>query len=222
MNVIAHPSPLAADLEAGLDAGLDTLGLAMPCDARDKLLDYVALLAKWNGTYNLTAIRDPQAMLASHLLDSLSIARHVKPGRLLDVGAGGGLPSIPLAIWAAAALPDLRITALDSNHKKAAFLRQAKAELKLANLEVAGERVEAWEPTAQFTQIVSRAFSDLYEFFHLTAHLATPECEWLAMKGVHPHEEIAQLPKECKLDRVVALKVPGLDAERHLVVLKRP
>ena len=161
-------------------------------------------------------------MLASHLLDSLSIARHVKPGRLLDVGAGGGLPSIPLAIWAAAALPDLRITALDSNHKKAAFLRQAKAELKLANLEVAGERVEAWEPTAQFTQIVSRAFSDLYEFFHLTAHLATPECEWLAMKGVHPHEEIAQLPKECKLDRVVALKVPGLDAERHLVVLKRP
>ncbi len=222
MNVIAHPSPLAADLEAGLDAGLDTLGLAMPCDARDKLLDYVALLAKWNGTYNLTAIRDPQAMLASHLLDSLSIARHVKPGCLLDVGAGGGLPSIPLAIWAAAALPDLRITALDSNHKKAAFLRQAKAELKLANLEVAGERVEAWEPTAQFTQIVSRAFSDLYEFFHLTAHLATPECEWLAMKGVHPHEEIAQLPKECKLDRVVALKVPGLDAERHLVVLKRP
>ena len=222
MNVIAHPSPLAADLEAGLDAGLDALGLAMPCDARDKQLDYVALLAKWNGTYNLTAIRDPQAMLASHLLDSLSIARHVKPGRLLDVGAGGGLPSIPLAIWAAAALPDLRITALDSNHKKAAFLRQAKAELKLANLEVAGERVEAWEPTAQFTQIVSRAFSDLYEFFHLTAHLATPECEWLAMKGVHPHEEIAQLPKECKLDRVVALKVPGLDAERHLVVLKRP
>lgn len=222
MNTIAQPSPLAAELEAGLDAGLDAMGMAMPCDARDKLLDYVALLAKWNGTYNLTAIREPQAMLASHLLDSLSIGRYIKPGRLLDVGAGGGLPSIPLAIWAAAALPELKITALDSNHKKAAFLRQAKAELKLTNLEVAGERVEAWEPPAKFTQVVSRAFSDLFEFFHLTAHLATPDAEWLAMKGVHPHEEIAQLPAQCRLDRVIALKVPGLDAERHLVVLKRP
>ena len=222
MNMTTHPSPVSAELETGLDAGLDTMGLAMPCDGRDKLLDYVALLVKWNATYNLTAIRDPQAMLASHLLDSLSIARYIKPGLLLDVGAGGGLPSIPLAIWAAAALPELRVTALDSNHKKAAFLRQAKAELKLANLEVAPERVEAWQPSARFGQIVSRAFSDLYEFFHLTEHLAAPDAEWLAMKGVHPHEEIAQLPAQCRLDRVIALKVPGLDAERHLVVLKRP
>ncbi len=222
MNMTTHPSPVSAELETGLDAGLDKMGLAMPCDARDKLLDYVALLVKWNATYNLTAIRDPQAMLAAHLLDSLSIARYIKPGRLLDVGAGGGMPSIPLAIWAAEALPELRVTALDSNHKKSAFLRQAKAELKLANLDVAAERVEAWQPPAKFTQIVSRAFSDLYEFFHLTEHLATPDAEWLAMKGVHPHEEIAQLPKECRLDRVIALQVPGLDAERHLVVLKRP
>ncbi len=207
---------------ASLDAGLEQLGLALPCEARDKLNAYIALLAKWNGTYNLTAIRDPEAMVAAHLLDSLALVRYLKPGNLLDVGAGGGLPSIPVAIWAAAALPDLKVTALDSNHKKAAFLRQAKAELNLANLEVCGERVEAWEPPVKFGQIVSRAFSDLYEFFHLTAPVAAPGAVWLAMKGVHPHEEIAQLPPECKLDRVIPLKVPGLDAERHLVLLTRP
>ena len=204
-----------------LETGLDQLGLALPCDARDKLNAYVTLLAKWNGTYNLTAIRDQEAMVSGHLLDSLAIVRYLKPGNLIDVGAGGGLPSIPVAIWAAAALPDLKVTALDSNHKKAAFLRQAKAELKLANLDVSGERVEAWEPPVKYGQIISRAFSDLYEFFHLTTPVAAPDAVWLAMKGVHPHEEIAQLPPECKLDQVIKLKVPGLNAERHLVILRR-
>ena len=211
----------AAPANANLGAGLDKLGLALPCEARNKLNAYVALLAKWNGTYNLTAIRDPEAMVSAHLLDSLAIVRYLKPGNLIDVGAGGGLPSIPVAIWAAAALPDLKITALDSNHKKAAFLRQAKAELKLTNLDVSGERVEAWEPPVKYGQIVSRAFSDLYEFFHLTAPVAAPDAVWLAMKGVHPHEEIAQLPPECKLEQVIPLKVPGLEAARHLVLLKR-
>jgi 16S rRNA (guanine527-N7)-methyltransferase len=208
------------ELAPALEAGLDELGLAMPCEARDKLLAYVDLLAKWNGTYNLTAIRDRAQMVSLHLLDSLCVARYVKAGRLLDVGSGGGLPGIPLAIYAAVGLPDLHITVLDSNHKKAAFLRQAKAELKLTNLDVANERVEAWEPPAKFTQIVSRAFSDLYEFFHLTEQLGAPGCEWLAMKGVHPHDEIAQLPAQCKLEQVHALKVPGVAAERHLVVLR--
>ena len=211
----------AVPANANLDAGLDQMGLALPCDARDKLNAYIALLAKWNGTYNLTAIRDPEAMVSAHLLDSLAIVRYLKPGNLLDVGAGGGLPSIPVAIWAEAALPNLKVTALDSNHKKAAFLRQAKAELKLTNLDVCGERVEAWEPPVKYGQIVSRAFSDLYEFFHLTAPVAAPDAVWLAMKGVHPHEEIAQLPPECKLDQVIKLKVPGLEAERHLVLLRR-
>ena len=211
----------AASANANLDAGLDKMGLALPCDARDKLNAYIALLAKWNGTYNLTAIREPEAMVSAHLLDSLAIVRYLKPGNLIDVGAGGGLPSIPVAIWAAAALPDLKITALDSNHKKAAFLRQAKAELKLTNLDVSGERVEAWEPPVKYGQIVSRAFSDLYEFFHLTAPVAAPDAVWLAMKGVHPHEEIAQLPPECKLEQVIPLQVPGLEAARHLVLLKR-
>lgn len=211
---------MSTDIAPALQAGLDQLGLALPCGASDKLLAYVELLAKWNATYNLTAIRERSQMVSLHLLDSLSLVRYLKPGRLLDVGSGGGLPGIPLAIWAAAGLPGLSVTVLDSNHKKAAFLRQAKAELKLDNLEVACERVEVWQPEAKFTQIVSRAFSDLYEFFHLTAHLGAPGCEWLAMKGVHPHDEIAQLPPECKLDQVHTLKVPGLDAERHLVVLR--
>ena len=222
MNSAVPAAPDSSATSPPLDAGLEQLGLALPCEARDKLNAYIGLLAKWNGTYNLTAIRDPQAMVSAHLLDSLAIVRYLKPGNLLDVGAGGGLPSIPVAIWAAAALPDLKVTALDSNHKKAAFLRQAKAELKLTNLDVCGERVEAWEPPVKYGQIVSRAFSDLYEFFHLTAPVAAPDAVWLAMKGVHPHEEIAQLPPECKLDRVIALNVPGLDAERHLVLLQRP
>jgi 16S rRNA (guanine527-N7)-methyltransferase len=211
---------MSHELSPALDAGLEQLGLALPCEARDKLLAYVDLLAKWNGTYNLTAIRDRAQMVNLHLLDSLTVARYIKPGRLLDVGSGGGLPGIPLAIFAGAGLPDLKITVLDSNHKKAAFLRQAKAELKLDNLEVAGDRVEAWQPSAKYSQIVSRAFSDLYEFFHLTELLAAPGCEWLAMKGVHPHDEIAQLPAPCRLDTVHTLKVPGVDAERHLVVLR--
>jgi 16S rRNA (guanine527-N7)-methyltransferase len=210
-----------------LEAGLDALGMAMPCEARDKLAAYLDLLAKWNTTFNLTAIRDRQQMVSHHLLDSLSVARHIESGSLLDVGSGGGLPGIPLAIWAEAALPDLKITVLDSNHKKSAFLRQAQIELKLGNLAVCGERVEAWKPDAPFGQIISRAFSDLYEFFHLTRHLAAgvdqqpPHgARWLAMKGVHPHEEIGHLPAECRMEQVHRLKVPGLDAERHLVVLR--
>lgn len=210
-----------------LEAGLDGVGMALPCDARAKLAAYVDLLVKWNATFNLTAIRDRQQMVSHHLLDSLSVARYIEAGTLLDVGSGGGLPGIPLAIWAEAALPGLKVTVLDSNHKKAAFLRQAQIELKLANLAVCGERVEAWKPDVPFDQIISRAFSDLHEFFHLTRHLAASDAQnplhgtrWLAMKGVHPHEEIAHLPPECRLEQVYKLKVPGLDAERHLVVLR--
>jgi 16S rRNA (guanine527-N7)-methyltransferase len=210
-----------------LEDGLDALGVAMPCAARDKLTEYLDLLAKWNATFNLTAIRERNQMVSHHLLDSLSVARYIKPGRLLDVGAGGGLPGVVLAIWAEACLPGLAVTVLDANHKKAAFLRQAQIALKLDNLDVCGERVEAWKPPQLFDQIISRAFSDLYEFFHLTRELAAPATAampagacWLAMKGIHPHEEIAHLPSECLLEQVHRLKVPGLDAERHLVVLR--
>jgi 16S rRNA (guanine527-N7)-methyltransferase len=210
-----------------LDAGLEAMGMAMPCAARDKLTAYLELLAKWNATFNLTAIRDRQQMVSHHLLDSLSVARYIEDSNLLDVGSGGGLPGIPLAIWAEASLPGLKVTVLDSNHKKSAFLRQAQIELKLANLDVCGERVEAFKPALAYGQIISRAFSDLYEFFHLTRHLAATPAQlapqgarWLAMKGVHPHEEIAHLPAECHMEQVHRLKVPGLEAERHLVVLR--
>ena len=211
---------MSASLASALSAGVEEMGLALPCAARDRLIAYVDLLIKWNVTYNLTAIRDPAQMVSHHLLDSLSVARFLRPGQILDVGSGGGLPGIPLAIYAAAGLPALSITVLDSNHKKAAFLRQAKIDLKLDNLEVCGERVESWRPPRPFGQIISRAFSDLYEFFHLTREVATPDCQWLAMKGVHPHEEIVQLPATCTLEQVHRLRVPGLAAERHLVVLR--
>ena len=210
-----------AELQSGLEQGLEAMGLALPCAAREKLVSYIELLAKWNATYNLTAIRDRAQMVSHHLLDSLALARFLKPGRLLDVGSGGGLPGIVLAIWAEAAMPPLEVTVLDANHKKAAFLRQAKAELKLDRVEVCDERVEAWHPATGFGQITSRAFSDLGEFFQLTRHLAIgDETRWLAMKGVHPHEEIAQLPPECAVEAVHRLAVPGLAGERHLVVMK--
>ncbi len=212
---------------AMLDAGIEHLGLALPGAARVKLAMYLALLAKWNATYNLTAIRDRDQMLSHHLLDSLSVAKHIVAGSILDVGSGGGLPGIPLALWAETCMPGLRVTVLDSNHKKAAFLRQAQIELKLANLEVCGERVENWQPPQRFDQIISRAFSDLGEFFQLTRHLGSapsavqPDgARWLAMKGVHPHEELQHLPADCRLDQVHRLVVPGLEAERHLVVLR--
>ena len=212
---------------ASIDAAVSTLGLALPCQAREKLTAYLALLAKWNATYNLTAIRDINEMVSHHLLDSLSIARYIKPGRLLDVGSGGGLPGVPLAIWGESCLPGLHVTVLDANHKKAAFLRQVKIDLTLANLEVCGERVESWKPEQRYDQIVSRAFSDLSEFFQLTRHLGAPRiaggaegARWLAMKGVHPHEEIHNLAPPCVLEQVARLKVPGLDAERHLVVMR--
>jgi 16S rRNA (guanine527-N7)-methyltransferase len=138
------------------------------------------------------------------------------------------MPGVVLALWARDALHGLHVTVLDANHKKAAFLRQAKIELKLEHLGVVGERVEAFRPAQPFGQIISRAFSDLGEFVSLTRHLgagrverAPDGCEWLAMKGVHPHEEIAQLPPDMQVARVHRLKVPGLEAERHLVVLHR-
>ena len=212
---------------AMLDAGIEQLGLSLPGAARAKLMLYLDLLAKWNATYNLTAIRDRDQMVSHHLLDSLSVTKYIVEGSILDVGSGGGLPGIPLALWAEACLPGLRITVLDSNHKKSAFLRQAQIELELANLDVCGERVENWQPSQRFDQIISRAFSDLGEFFHLTHHLGCSSsvamvdgARWLAMKGVHPHEELQHLPADCQFEQVHRLQVPGLQAERHLVVLR--
>jgi 16S rRNA (guanine527-N7)-methyltransferase len=204
-------------IETRLAEGLATLGIPLDASARSKLVAFLRLLEKWNKVHNLTAVREPGRMVALHLLDCLAILPHVAGARtLLDVGTGGGLPGIPLAI----ARPDLAVTLLDSSHKKATFLRQAKAELALANVEIVCERAENWHPEARYDVVVSRAFAELADFVAQAAHLAAPGGTLLAMKGVDPIDEIARVPPTHRVDGVVALHVPTLDAQRHLVRLK--
>lgn len=201
-------------LQEKLSQGLQALDIELDDATQAKLLDYLALLQKWNKVHNLTAVRDPNDMVTLHLLDSLSVLPHIKLGRLLDVGSGAGLPGIPLAI----VRPDLQVTVMDSNHKKASFMRQAKAVLGIGNLEVTCGRVEEFRPQHKFDMVISRAFSDLAEFMRLTSHLCAEGGVWLAMKGVYPHEELAQVHGRNAV--VVPLTVPGLEAQRHLVFLK--
>ncbi|MBA2690258.1 MAG: 16S rRNA (guanine(527)-N(7))-methyltransferase RsmG, partial [Burkholderiales bacterium] len=183
-----------------------------------KLIDYIGLLAKWNKVHNLTAIRRQEQMISHHLLDSLAILPALEgKHKLLDVGSGGGLPGIPLALVESR----LKVTLLDSSHKKTAFLRQSKAELGLTNVEVACARVEAWRPAEKFDVIVSRAFADLAEFAASAGWLLAPGGQLLAMKGVYPFEEIAALHPDFQVSKVVSLQVPGLDAARHLVILNK-
>lgn len=203
-------------VESQLKAGIAALGLALPEGAEQKLLAYLALLDKWNRVYNLTAVRDAERMVSHHLFDSLAAVPYFQGETLLDVGSGGGLPGIPAAI----ARPDLHVTLIDSIAKKTAFLLQAKAELGLDNLSVVTSRVENHKPEATFDLITSRAFSDLREFVTLTRHLLKPGGRWLAMKGLYPHEEVAVLPPDVKVSAGHALIVPGLEANRHLIVLE--
>lgn len=196
--------------------GLGKLGLSLDVKQQKSLLDYIALLQKWNRVYNLTAVRDPENMLYQHLLDSLAVLPWVESGRMIDVGTGGGLPGIPLAI----AKPELQITLLDSNHKKTTFLRQARIELGLNNVSVECLRVDEYKPQELFNIVISRAFSDLSEFVGLAAHLCCPGGKLLAMKGVYPHDELARLPTEFGCHEVVTLNVPGLEAQRHLVIIR--
>lgn len=203
---------LAADLAAGIAA----LDVEVPAAAQQRMLDYLGLVAKWNKTYNLTAVREQARMLTHHLLDSLAVLPHLRGPRILDVGTGPGLPGIPLAL----ARPDWRFTLLDSNHKKTTFLRQAAIELKLDNVEVVCERVESWSAVKPFDTVVSRAFSELSEFVALAGRLCAKDGVVIAMKGVYPHDELAQLPQNFRLRGVVSLKVPGLEAERHAALLQ--
>jgi 16S rRNA (guanine527-N7)-methyltransferase len=196
---------------AALERGLGELALALPAGARERLLDYMALLLKWNRTYNLTAIRDPLSMVAHHLLDSLVVVPHLPLAtgrtRLADAGSGGGLPGIPLAI----ARPDWHVVLAEANQKKAAFLRQASIELGLRNAEVHEGRVEAWRPQPLFDVVISRAFAALDAFVAACRHLLAPAGVLAAMTGAAP----AVLDKSCRL---IALRVPLLDAQRHLVL----
>ncbi|MGH8681333.1 MAG: 16S rRNA (guanine(527)-N(7))-methyltransferase RsmG [Burkholderiales bacterium] len=198
-----------------LERGFAALGLKLRAGELAKLERYLDLLEKWNRVYNLTAIRGRERMVTHHLLDSLAILPHVKGPRVLDVGSGAGLPGVPLAIASA----ELRVTLLDSNHKKSAFLRQAVAELGLANATVEVERVESWRTSARFETIVSRAFSALGELAAASGRLLAPGGIIAAMKGVHPGEEIQRMPGGFRVVNVVKLAVPELDAERHLVIV---
>ncbi len=197
-----------------LQAGLAELGIALPDTAQQQLLEFRDLLLKWNKVYNLTALRDPEQAISHHLLDSLAVLPHIGEGALLDVGSGGGLPGIPLAI----ARPSLSVSMVDTVQKKATFLQQAAIQLGLKNVQAHHARVE--QMTGQYAQISSRAFAELKLFTDLTRHLLAPGGRWLAMKGVNPADEIAALPSDIVVDRIVPLHVPGLDAERHLIILK--
>lgn len=205
-----------SELRAELDAGLATL--ALDAALAEPLLAYLSLLDRWNRTYNLTAIRDPRDMVAKHLLDSLAMHPYVRDvGTLADLGTGPGLPGIPLAI----AILSLRVTLVESNGKKARFLREAVRSLGLGNARVAESRAEALDEPAAYDAITARALATLPDILVVGGHLLAPNGRLLAMKGARPDEEIAALPAGWRLEAVHPLAVPGLAAERHLVVVER-
>jgi len=200
-----------------LNQGARELGVDLSEVQHEKLLDYLSLLIKWNKAYNLTAVRDPDEMVSRHLLDSLSVVPYIQGERQLDVGSGGGMPGIPLAIL----FPDMHVTCLDSNGKKTRFLTQVKLELKLDNLQVIHSRAEAFQPEQPFTGIISRAFSSLEDFTQWTRHMGDTHTRWLAMKGLHPADELVALPADFRLESAQALAVPGCQGQRHLLILRR-
>jgi len=209
----------ALDLDEGL-AALVATGCALPAQARERLGAFLALLAKWNRTYNLTAIRDPGEMVTLHALDALAVLPHLPQGdelHVLDIGSGGGVPGIPLAI----ARPAWHVVLIDASQKKGAFLQQAAIELGLANVAAVTGRIEDYRPGTAFDIVIARAFSDLATLVRAGLPLLAPAGRLYAMKGAYPREEIAQLPSSVRMVAATALAVPGLDAARHLIVLER-
>jgi 16S rRNA (guanine527-N7)-methyltransferase len=211
MTTSEFPAELRTELDAGLAALALDPALAMP------LLAYLALLDRWNRTYNLTAIRDPREMVGKHLLDSLAMHPHFATGSLADLGTGAGLPGIPLAL----AKPGLQVTLVESNGKKARFLREAVRTLGLANARVAESRAEALDEPGAYDAITARALATLPLIIELGGHLLKPGGRLLAMKGARPDDEISALPAGWKVEAVHPLAVPGLAAARHLVVVAR-
>ena len=201
---------------AALDDGLGELKLTVPESARQKLIAYLELLAKWNKTFNLTAIRDPLQMVRVHLLDSLAVLRELPAGRLADIGSGAGVPGIPIAI----AEPQRSIVLLEANQKKGSFLRQAVIELDLPNSAVHVERAEAWRPVERFAVVITRAFAEIADFIASCRHLVADGGVLAAMKGVYPKDELARVGVDCDCQDVRRLAVPMLGAERHLVLCR--
>lgn len=204
-----------ADLGGLLSSGLSALGLETSPVRELKLLDYLALMHRWNRVYNLTAVKDRETMIDRHLIDSLAVAPYLRGDRFLDVGSGAGLPGIPLAIW----FPERRFTLLDSNGRKTRFLVQVKIELGLTNVEVIQARVQDVQLTDGYDGILSRAFSSLADLVNAAGHLLVPEGTIYAFKGVRPEAELCTLPKTYRVRALRSLAIPGTDADRHLVEL---
>ncbi len=196
-----------------LEDGILELGLEERLGGDELLMEFVAELMNWNRVYNLTSVRKPTDIVTRHILDSLSILEHLRGDRILDVGTGAGLPGIPLAI----ACPEREFVLLDSSSKKLRFVQQTLGILKLDNVTLANARVDEYQPENLFDTIVCRAFSDLPDFYRNTSRLCNSGGCILAMKGVYPMTEVESLDDKSVISDVVALKVPGLDAERHLV-----
>lgn len=207
---------MSAGLASKLEAGCSELGLEIPAGTQVKLLSYLAMLQKWNKVYNLTAVREREQMLTHHLLDSLSVLPYLWPGRWLDVGCGAGLPGLVLAM----AQPGWGFTLLDSNSKKTGFVQQAIIELGIANAEVHCARVEEWGKEGAFDGIISRAFAEAADFVKSTRHLLAPGGRWAAMKGQAGHDN-KPLPDGIRVERTIALTVPGLQATRTLLILEK-
>lgn len=205
-------------LRAQLEPGLVELGFVSENQLselqKQQLLDYLALFAKWNKVYNLSAIRDPEEMLVKHVFDSLAVVPHLQADHLIDVGTGGGLPGIPIAITTSGCKVDL----LDSNQKKTRFLVQVKAQLGLDNVTVVADRVENHQQ--QYDAVISRAFTAMDNFVEITRHLLSEGGKWWAMKSQNLPAEIASLPADVELIETIDLQVPDLDAERYLAVLQ--
>ena len=211
MSTHTLPADVAASLEQGLAA------MSLPADLAGPLLQYLALLDRWNKTYNLTAIRDPREMVTRHLLDSLAMAPFFSTGTLADLGTGPGLPGIPLAITH----PGLQVTLVESNGKKCRFMREAVRKLGLSNARVAESRAEALDEPGAYDNLTARAMDTLAGIIAVGGHLLRSGGRLLAMKGVVPHEEIAALPAGWQVESITPLQVPGLVGERHLVVVGR-
>jgi 16S rRNA (guanine527-N7)-methyltransferase len=214
------PVASAMTAERGIADAIRTLGLSFPDDAHGKLAAYLSLLAKWNRTYNLTALREPEQMVTHHLADALAVLPYLPSRddiRLLDVGSGGGVPGIPLAI----ARPTWDVVLVDSNQKKVAFLVQAIIELKLRNATAIAARVEDLQIHTHFDAVISRAFADLATFAQTSMQHVVRNGKLYAMKGAMPNDEIAGLPASIEVSAAPRLTVPGVDAERHLIVMQR-
>ncbi len=207
---------MAGDTGALLDAGCVRMpGLVLPGDARQRLLDYLDLLTRWNRSYNLTAITDPAAMVTRHLLDSLSVLPFAGSGHILDAGTGPGLPGVPLAV----ARPDLQVTLIDSAGKKIRFLGHVKRSIRLENAEPVHARLEEYRPAVPVDTVISRAFASIAEFAAASRALLSPGGRLLAMKGRVSKDELQAVPGWLRVDAIEPLEVPGLQAERHLVIM---